>query len=145
MLKVRHSNFYQQKLQNNYFQPKVLLLAQPLHLATSCWLIQAKVASKALITLMLAASYWPQLAGSTLYRLRQCIQIKAQNCRVFNDIFVGFLYYLSRLKRSGSQSSVVGGCVSVSLLVLSSTRGVIRLGSPGVPGNTTFDKMKWMF
>ena len=30
MLKVRHSNYYQQKLQNNYFQPKVLLLAQPL-------------------------------------------------------------------------------------------------------------------
>ena len=30
MLKVRHSNYYQRKLQNNYFQPKVLLLAQPL-------------------------------------------------------------------------------------------------------------------
>ena len=30
MIKVRHSNYYQQKLQNNYFQPKVLLLAQPL-------------------------------------------------------------------------------------------------------------------
>ena len=27
MLKLRHSNYYQQ---NNYFQPKVLLLAQPL-------------------------------------------------------------------------------------------------------------------
>ena len=32
MLKVQHSNYYQQKLQNNYFQPKVLLLAQPLPL-----------------------------------------------------------------------------------------------------------------
>ena len=31
MLKVRHSNYYQQKLKNNYFQPKVLLLAQPLN------------------------------------------------------------------------------------------------------------------
>ena len=30
MLKVRNGNYYQQKLQNNYFQPKVLLLAQPL-------------------------------------------------------------------------------------------------------------------
>ena len=32
MLKVQHSNYYQLKLQNNYFQPKVLLLAQPLYL-----------------------------------------------------------------------------------------------------------------
>ena len=31
MLKVRNGNYYQQKLQNNYFQPKVLLLAQPLY------------------------------------------------------------------------------------------------------------------
>ena len=30
MLKVHNGNYYQQKLQNNYFQPKVLLLAQPL-------------------------------------------------------------------------------------------------------------------
>ena len=30
MLKVQHSNYYQRKLQNFHFQPKVLLLAQPL-------------------------------------------------------------------------------------------------------------------
>ena len=30
MPKVQHRNYYQQKLQNFHFQPKVLLLAQPL-------------------------------------------------------------------------------------------------------------------
>ena len=70
--------------------------------------------------------------------------------RIHNDIFVCFLSYLRRLKRTGSQSSVAGGgCVSVSLLILSSTRGVIRLGSPGLPGNKALTKlalkMKWLF
>ena len=30
MLKVQHSNYYQRFMQNFHFQPKVLLLAQPL-------------------------------------------------------------------------------------------------------------------
>ena len=52
MLKVRNGNYYQQKLQNNYFQPKVLLLAQPL--GSLGWLVgEVKVTKKIIQTVFL--------------------------------------------------------------------------------------------
>ena len=71
MLKVRHSNYYQQKLQNNYFQPKVLLLAQPL-LQTPRLRYQSRTREVGSITALWESGY-PPIKNNQLWSVRsQC-------------------------------------------------------------------------